>query len=159
MADLLAQLERWRRTVVSDEVDADWLEAVHGACNDLAAACAMKLEQSRLLRLPSELLLHVLRYCDAADLAALDSTAKAFHSQLSIVDLAIAGATEHAHGKLVTGSRAWLQEICTESSSSSRMRDAIATTGRRGQSSRRPRSTEPEPLPTPILRTCPRALS
>ena len=103
MADLLAQLERWRRTVVSDEVDADWLEAVHGACNDLAAACAMKLEQSRLLRLPSELLLHVLRYCDAADLAALDSTAKAFHSQLSIVDLAIAGATEHAHGKLVAG--------------------------------------------------------
>ena len=101
MAEVLAQLECWRRAALPDVVDAELLEAVRGACLDLATACAMKMERSRLLMLPLELLLHVLRYCNAADLAALDSTTKAFHSPRSIVELAIAGATEQAHGKLV----------------------------------------------------------
>ena len=53
------------------ESERDALAALQAACSGLDAACAVSLEQSLLLRLPSELLVRMLGFLDAAGMATV----------------------------------------------------------------------------------------
>lgn len=105
MLATVADINEWTATIAMQPATQsdEWLSAVQR----LAEVCEGLLQQSRLLNLPSDVLLRVMRHLDAKALARLATSSRAFHkgTPSTLMDRACDEAAEWQHGSALAALR------------------------------------------------------